>query len=125
MCCALCCSKNGCAEQGRKHGQETRACQSIATWVESVNQLTWIESVNQLTWVASVNQLVTQQSQRRLQGWRPSSSVLPIVPSELIVPSLLVQLLDLLEAYLRWRHLPDGRQMHYLRIDGSTSLEDR
>lgn len=25
----------------------------------------------------------------------------------------------------RWRKLPDGRQMKYLRIDGSTTLEDR
>ena len=25
----------------------------------------------------------------------------------------------------RWRRLPDGRQMKYLRIDGSTTLEDR
>ncbi len=36
-----------------------------------------------------------------------------------------VQLLDLMEVYLRWRPLQSGRTMGYLRIDGSTSLEDR
>lgn len=36
-----------------------------------------------------------------------------------------LQLLDLLEVYLNWRKLPDGRRMGHLRIDGSTSLEDR
>lgn len=35
------------------------------------------------------------------------------------------QLLDLMEVYLRWRPLQSGRTMGYLRIDGSTSLEDR
>ena len=36
-----------------------------------------------------------------------------------------VQLLDLMEVYLQWRPLANGRTMGYLRIDGSTSLEDR
>ena len=36
-----------------------------------------------------------------------------------------MQLLDLMEVYLRWRPLQSGRTMGYLRIDGSTSLEDR
>ena len=35
------------------------------------------------------------------------------------------QLLDLMEVYLRWRPLHGGGTMGYLRIDGSTSLEDR
>lgn len=38
---------------------------------------------------------------------------------------IIAQLLDLLEVYLSTRLLPDGRRMGYLRIDGSTSLEDR
>lgn len=46
--------------------------------------------------------------------------------------STMTKLLDLLEVYLQWRELPedliegisDGR-MKYLRIDGSTALEDR
>ena len=39
----------------------------------------------------------------------------------------MTRLLDQLEQYLRWRRLgPDvGDQMQYLRIDGSTSLEER
>ena len=42
--------------------------------------------------------------------------------------SAMTKLLDLLEVYLQWRALPDslgGGYMNYLRIDGSTSLEDR
>ena len=42
--------------------------------------------------------------------------------------STMTRLLDLLEIYLRWRyvHMSDGPTiMGYLRIDGSTSLEDR
>lgn len=42
--------------------------------------------------------------------------------------STMTRLLDLLEVYLQWRELPGsvgGGKMRYLRIDGSTSLEDR
>lgn len=42
--------------------------------------------------------------------------------------STMTRLLDLLEVYLQWRELPAGAgggMMSYLRIDGSTSLEDR
>ncbi|BDA42833.1 ATP-dependent helicase BRM [Coccomyxa sp. Obi] len=40
--------------------------------------------------------------------------------------STMTKLLDLLESYLSWRRWgPDQRRMEYLRIDGSTSLEDR
>ncbi len=40
--------------------------------------------------------------------------------------STMTKLLDLLESYLLWRRWgPDQRAMHYLRIDGSTALEDR
>ncbi len=40
--------------------------------------------------------------------------------------STMTRLLDLLEVYLRWRRYgPEQQQMHFLRIDGSTSLEDR
>jgi superfamily II DNA or RNA helicase len=42
--------------------------------------------------------------------------------------SAMTKLLDLLEVYLQWRELPasaGGGHMGYLRIDGSTSLEDR
>ena len=41
--------------------------------------------------------------------------------------STMTRLLDLLEHYLRWRGVgADGQQrMGFLRIDGSTSLEDR
>lgn len=39
--------------------------------------------------------------------------------------STMTRLLDLLEVYLRWRTLPDGRQMGYRRIDGHTPLESR
>ena len=40
--------------------------------------------------------------------------------------STMTKLLDLLEEYLRWRVIGEGGQrMGYLRIDGSTSLEDR
>ncbi|CAK0787464.1 hypothetical protein CVIRNUC_010684 [Coccomyxa viridis] len=40
--------------------------------------------------------------------------------------STMTKLLDLLEEYLRWRVIGEGgRRMGYLRIDGSTSLEDR
>ena len=42
--------------------------------------------------------------------------------------STMTKLLDLLEVYLQWRQLPEsmgGGKMKYLRIDGSTSLEDR
>jgi len=42
--------------------------------------------------------------------------------------SAMTKLLDLLEVYLQWRELPGsigGGHMNYLRIDGSTSLEDR
>lgn len=40
--------------------------------------------------------------------------------------STMTRLLDLLEHYLRWRQIgPERKQMGYLRIDGSTSLEDR
>lgn len=42
--------------------------------------------------------------------------------------SAMTKLLDLLEVYLQWRQLPasiGGGSMKYLRIDGSTSLEDR
>lgn len=40
--------------------------------------------------------------------------------------STMTKLLDLLEAYLAWRRWgPDQRAMQYLRIDGSTALEDR
>ncbi len=41
------------------------------------------------------------------------------------VCSTMTKLLDLLEQYLRWRTLPDGRLMQYRRIDGSTPLELR
>jgi SNF2 family DNA or RNA helicase len=42
--------------------------------------------------------------------------------------STMTRLLDLLEVYLQWRALPasaGGGRMRYLRIDGSTALEDR
>ena len=40
--------------------------------------------------------------------------------------STMTKLLDLLEEYLRWRVIGEGGQrLGYLRIDGSTSLEDR
>ena len=42
--------------------------------------------------------------------------------------STMTKLLDILEEYLKWRKLPEslgGGTMRYLRIDGSTSLEDR
>ena len=42
--------------------------------------------------------------------------------------STMTRLLDILEIYLQWRELPKeigGGKMSYLRIDGSTSLEDR
>jgi SWI/SNF-related matrix-associated actin-dependent regulator of chromatin subfamily A protein 2/4 len=40
--------------------------------------------------------------------------------------STMTRLLDLLGHYLRWRRIgPEQRQMNFLRIDGSTSLEDR
>ena len=42
--------------------------------------------------------------------------------------STMTKLLDLLEVYLQWRQLPasiGGGTMKYLRIDGSTALEDR
>lgn len=46
--------------------------------------------------------------------------------------STMTRLLDLLETYLRWRKVPglagggsDAATMGYLRIDGSTALEDR
>ena len=40
--------------------------------------------------------------------------------------STMTRLLDLLEHYLRWRRIgPEQKAMGYLRIDGSTSLEDR
>lgn len=40
--------------------------------------------------------------------------------------STMTRLLDLLEHYLRWRSVgPQGKHMGYLRIDGSTSLEER
>lgn len=42
--------------------------------------------------------------------------------------STMTRLLDLLEVYLQWRELPaaaGGGKMPYLRIDGSTALEDR
>ena len=40
--------------------------------------------------------------------------------------STMTKLLDLLEEYLRWRVIGEGgRRMGYLRIDGSTPLEDR
>lgn len=42
--------------------------------------------------------------------------------------STMTKLLDLLEVYLQWRELPacaGGGRMQFLRIDGSTSLEDR
>lgn len=40
--------------------------------------------------------------------------------------STMTKLLDLLEEYLRWRRIgPKEKAMEYLRIDGSTSLEDR
>ncbi|KAK9816457.1 hypothetical protein WJX72_000543 [[Myrmecia] bisecta] len=41
--------------------------------------------------------------------------------------STMTRLLDLLEVYLRWRRVGADQQdyMHYLRIDGATSLEDR
>ena len=42
--------------------------------------------------------------------------------------STMTRLLDLLEVYLQWRPLPasaGGGRMRYLRIDGSTALEDR
>lgn len=40
--------------------------------------------------------------------------------------STMTRLLDLLEHYLRWRRVgPEQKQMGALRIDGSTSLEER
>lgn len=40
--------------------------------------------------------------------------------------STMTKLLDLLEVYLSWRRWgPEQRAMEYLRIDGSTALEDR
>jgi SWI/SNF-related matrix-associated actin-dependent regulator of chromatin subfamily A protein 2/4 len=42
--------------------------------------------------------------------------------------STMTKLLDLLEVYLQWRELPastGGGRLKYLRIDGSTALEDR
>ena len=42
--------------------------------------------------------------------------------------STMTKLLDLLEVYFQWRNLPEslgGGRMKYLRIDGSTLLEDR
>lgn len=41
--------------------------------------------------------------------------------------STMTRLLDLLEAYIRWRRFgPEGSQhMAYARIDGGTALEDR
>lgn len=40
--------------------------------------------------------------------------------------STMTRLLDLLEHYLRWRRIgPEQKNMGFLRIDGSTSLEDR
>ncbi|KAI8106850.1 hypothetical protein M9434_001504 [Picochlorum sp. BPE23] len=42
--------------------------------------------------------------------------------------STMTRLLDILEIYLQWRQLPEkmgGGTMKYLRIDGSTHLEDR
>ena len=42
--------------------------------------------------------------------------------------STMTKLLDIMEEYLKWRKLPEkmgGGTMRYLRIDGSTSLEDR
>lgn len=40
--------------------------------------------------------------------------------------STMTRLLDLLEHYLRWRRIgPEQKAMGFLRIDGSTSLEDR
>lgn len=40
--------------------------------------------------------------------------------------STMTRLLDLLEAYLRWRQVgSEGRAMPYARIDGGTALEDR
>ena len=42
--------------------------------------------------------------------------------------STMTKLLDILEVYLQWRELPavaGGGHMRYLRIDGSTALEDR
>ena len=40
--------------------------------------------------------------------------------------STMTRLLDLLEQYLRWRTVgPERRHMGFLRIDGSTSLDDR
>lgn len=42
--------------------------------------------------------------------------------------STMTKLLDIMEEYLKWRRLPEkmgGGTMRYLRIDGSTSLEDR
>ena len=42
--------------------------------------------------------------------------------------STMTKLLDILEVYLQWRELPElvgGGKMKYLRIDGSTSLDDR
>ena len=39
--------------------------------------------------------------------------------------STMTKLLDLLQEYLKWRTLPDGRKMQFRRIDGSTPLEAR
>ena len=53
---------------------------------------------------------------------------LPCLPPRVLLFSTMTRLLDLLEDYLRWRALPDtlgGGAMQYLRIDGSTSLEQR
>lgn len=37
----------------------------------------------------------------------------------------MTKLLDLLQEYVKWRTLPDGRKLHFRRIDGATPLEER
>lgn len=39
--------------------------------------------------------------------------------------STMTKLLDILEIYLKWRHLEDGNSFIFRRIDGATTLEDR
>eukprot|EP00887_Chlorella_sp_A99_P003101 scaffold9.g3101.t1 len=58
----------------------------------------------------------------------PSYAVGDAIVRQVLLFSTMTRLLDLLEAYLRWRRLPDsmgGGYLNYLRIDGSTALDDR
>lgn len=63
----------------------------------------------------------------RIQLAPDGDALIPPHPAghRVLLFSTMTKLLDLLEVYLRWRTMPDGRPMGFRRIDGHTPLDAR